>query len=864
MRTEESKRAESAADLHRLITQAEKQLAQLDRERAHLLKCLSALREQRAVAGRLAVVASPPLTEALSDAELVSIMRRLFHGREDVYARRWESAKTGRSGYGPACKNEWVRGLCQKPQAKCADCLQREFLPLTDEVVHEHVFGGRGGREITVGIYPLLPDETCWFLAADFDKASWEADAVAFLQICREFRVPAALERSRSGTGGHVWVFFAEPIAAPLARRLGSFLLTQTMERRPEIGLDSYDRLFPNQDTMPQGGFGNLIALPLQLAPRQRGNSVFVDDDLVPYLDQPAFLRSLRPMLRQAVEMIVEEAQRRGQVIGVRMVVTDEDDDRPWTAPPSRRRDPRPIQGEITESMTLVLGNQLYLPKEGLSPSLVNRLIRIAAFQNPEFYQAQAMRLSTFGKPRIISCAEDYPHHLGLPRGCLDEALDLLQSVGVRVEITDQREYGLPLEVKFHGQLRPEQQGAADQLLAHDVGVLAAATAFGKTVVAAYVIVQRAVNTLVLVHRQQLLDQWINRLSLFLGLDPKQIGQIGGGKRRPNGLLDVALLQSVCRKGVVDDLVAQYGHLVVDECHHLPANSFEQVARRCKARYLTGLSATTTRRDGHHPIIFMQCGPIRYRVDAKQQAAQRPFEHRVVVRETAFRLEPARETSPAIHELYAALLRDEARNALIVSDVLTAVRAGRSPVVLTERTEHLELLAEWLRRSVPNVVMLRGGMGIKQRRAATEQLTNIPDREPRVLVATGRYLGEGFDDARLDTLFLALPISWRGTLIQYAGRLHRLHDQKSEVIIYDYADLAVPTLARMHERRRRGYRAIGYKVEGARGIEAGRVRTGSPAPPNSASPRLPAAFPCRCRCPPTAPAARPACARPTR
>jgi superfamily II DNA or RNA helicase len=817
MRREERQHGKSTDDLDRLIAQTEKRLTQLDRERMSLLKCLSALREQRAAVGPTTSNSLSSRIGGSSDDELIAVIRRLFRGREDVYARRWESARTGRSGYSPACKNEWVRGVCQKPHIKCADCLHRELLPLTDEVVRQHIFGPSDEREAVVGIYPLLPDETCWFLAADFDKASWEADAVAFLQTCRSFQVPAALERSRSGKGGHVWIFFADSIPASLARRLGSFLLTQTMEQRPEIGLDSYDRLFPNQDTMPQGGFGNLIALPLQCAPRQQGNSVFVDDNFAPYQDQHALLQTLQPISRQAVEAIVEEAQRRGQIIGVRMVVTDEDDDRPWTAPPSRRRDPRPIQGKVPESVALVLGNQLYITKDGLPPSLVNRLVRIAAFQNPEFYQAQAMRLSTFGKPRIISCAEDYPRHLGLPRGCLDDVIDLLQSVGTRVEIDDQRERGSPLALQFHGQLRPEQKEAADRLLEHDAGVLAAATAFGKTVVAAYVIAQRAANTLVLVHRQQLLDQWISRLALFLDLDPKQIGQIGGGKRRPTGRLDVALLQSLCRKGVADDVVGQYGHLVVDECHHLPANSFEQVVRRCKARYVTGLSATITRRDGHHPIILMQCGPIRHRVDAKQQAAQRPFEHRAVVRETAFHLEPALETSPAIHELYAALMRDEARNALIVGDVLAAVREGRSPVVLTERIAHLELLAERLRVLVSNVVILRGGMGAKQRTAIAEQIANIPDSEPRVLVATGRYLGEGFDDARLDTLFLALPISWRGTLVQYAGRLHRLHDQKKDVIIYDYADLAVPMLARIHERRLRGYRAIGYQVESAPG-----------------------------------------------
>jgi superfamily II DNA or RNA helicase len=813
----DNERAEVTSDLDRLITETEERLARLDHERASLLKRLGDLRRQRASPAEPARIAPTALATDTPDAELVAVVRRLFRGREDVYARRWESPRTGRSGYSPACRNEWAQGICEKPRVKCADCTHREFLPLTDEVIHHHLFGAEGGRGLTVGTYPLLPDETCWFVAADFDKASWEADAMGFAETCRSCAVPVALERSRSGKGGHAWVLFAEPVPASLARRLASFLLTQTMERRPEIGLDSYDRLFPSQDTMPQGGFGNLIALPLQHGPRQHGNSVFVDDRRVPHADQLGFLRTLEPMPRGAAEAVVEDAQRRGQIIGVRMVVTDEDDDSPWTAPPSRRREPKPIKEDVPERVSLVFGNQLYVSKDGLPPSLINRLVRIAAFQNPEFYQAQAMRLSTFGKPRIISCAEDYPHHLGLPRGCLDEVVDLLESIGVRADIDDQREHGAALEVSFHGELRAEQREAADRLLEYDTGVLAAATAFGKTVVAAYLIARRAANTLVLVHRQQLLDQWINRLALFLDLDPKQIGQIGGGKRRPTGRLDVALMQSLCRKNVVDDVVGQYGHLVVDECHHLPAHSFEQVARRCKAHYITGLSATVTRRDGQHPIIFMQCGPIRYRVDAKRQAAQRPFDHRVVVRTTAFRWESLAETPPSIHELYAALMRDGERNALIVGDVLAAVRAGRSPVVLTERKEHLELLADQLRPAVPNVIVLKGGMGAKQRRTVTGLLESIPENEPRVLVATGRYLGEGFDDARLDALFLALPVSWRGTVVQYAGRLHRLHDDKREVVIYDYADLRVPMLARMHERRLRGYRAIGYHTEGEPG-----------------------------------------------
>jgi superfamily II DNA or RNA helicase len=471
--------------------------------------------------------------------------------------------------------------------------------------------------------------------------------------------------------------------------------------------------------------------------------------------------------------------------------------------------------GPFPERIEVVLGNQVYIAKEGLPPSLINRLIRIAAFQNPEFYKAQAMRLSTFGKPRIIACAEDYPRHLGLPRGCLDEAVALLGSVDVATDVRDERESGQPIEVRFQGELRPDQQAAFEQLAAHDCGVLAATTAFGKTVVAARLIAERGVNTLVLVHRQQLLDQWVERLAQFLDLKPAAIGQIGAGKRKPLGCVDVALIQSLCRKGVVDDVVAQYGHLVVDECHHLPAVSFEQVARACKARYLTGLSATAFRKDGHHPIIFMQCGPIRYRVDARTQADLRPFGHRVVVRQTAFQVKESQspEGRPSIQELYSLLAGDEERNTMIVADVLEALAQGRSPVVLTERRDHLDLLAARLEPVVGNLVVLRGGMGAKQRRAVAEQLARIPDDEERVLVATGRYLGEGFDDARLDTLFLTMPISWKGTLAQYAGRLHRLHDQKTEVLIYDYADLEVPMLARMHAKRLKGYQMIGYSVE---------------------------------------------------
>ena len=815
------------------ITELVTRLTALERERAEVLAEINTLRsvwneEAAAIKAVPSANAGDPIDRNSTIEKKIAQFRRLFRGRSDVFPIRWENHTTGRSGYAPACANEWQRGICEKPKVKCSACPNQAFRAVDEVSIDRHLRGtDTNGAPFVMGVYPMLADNTCSFLAADFDEGEWRRDVFAFRETCQRHKIPVAVERSRSGNGAHAWIFFEEPIPAALARRLGAFLITDTMERVPDIGFGSYDRFFPSQDTMPAGGFGNLIALPLQGLARSAGNSVFIDESCSPYLDQWAFLSAIEPIARSRVDHQVEEASASGKILGVRIPLVDEDEE-PWLAPPSRRQPPPAISEPLPSAITIVQADQIYIPRHALPPPLIARLIRLAAFQNPEFYAAQAMRRSTHDKPRIISCAELTSRHIALPRGCFDAVRDLLVSVGIAVTIEDCRATGAPIPFAFTGALRSDQEAAITALLPHDTGVLAATTAFGKTILAIRMMAERGRNTLILVHRRQLMDQWIERLTAFSTMPRDAIGMIGGGRRKPKGQVDVALIQSLVRKGEVDDIVGSYGHLVVDECHHLSAVSFELVARRSKARYILGLSATVTRKDGHHPIIVMQCGPVRHRVDARTEAAKRPFDHVVRIRDTSFQLQATLGTpAPSIQDVFKELVDDEVRNDLIFDDVLCALEAGRSPVVITERTAHLETIAKRLERFARHVVVLRGGQSEKQRRDSAARLAAIPQGEERVIVATGRYLGEGFDDSRLDTLFLTMPIAWKGTLAQYAGRLHRLNDAKREVIIYDYVDMRVPVLARMAAKRRIGYQSIGYKVLGARDLFSGQVVTSS-------------------------------------
>jgi len=559
-----------------------------------------------------------------------------------------------------------------------------------------------------------------------------------------------------------------------------------------KLSLTSYDRLFPNQDIMPKGGLGNLIALPLQKKPREAGHSVFVDDDFSVYPDQWAFLASIESMSPEEIEPTILRATGPMHPLDVTFI-DNEDLATPWKR---RIPDKATLPGPFPEALTITLANLVYFEKAQLTQPLTNRLIRLAAFQNPEFYRAQAMRMSVWDKPRIIGCAENFPQHIGLPRGCLDAAQELLRSNVIRCDINDERIDGTPVDVEFAGTLRPDQEDAVAAMLSHDVGVLCAPTAFGKTVTGAAIIARRRVNTLILVHRTELLRQWQERLDAFFGIGMGVVGTIGGGKRKPTGKIDIAVMQSLSRKGEVDPLVEDYGQVIVDECHHVGAVSFDAILKRVKARYVLGLTATPIRRDGQQPIIFMQCGPIRH---AAAPPASAPHDLEVVPR-TLCQPTPIPDDT-GIQDIFRTLAEDQERTAAIAKEAQRAVEAGRKVLVLTERTDHLENIRCSLEEHNLEPFVLHGRMSKKQRANLVAELEALPPDSPRILLATGRLVGEGFDHPPLDTLVLAMPVSWKGTLQQYAGRLHRQHATKTDVRIIDFVDTAHPALLRMWEKR---------------------------------------------------------------
>lgn len=734
----------------------------------------------------------------ISNEEKVKLFMSIFKARTDVYAKRWTSNKTGKSGYSPVCRNEFSKYKCDKFNVKCSECVHRELEPLTEEIILKHLRG-----EITIGIYPLLLGDFCNFLAIDFDKKTYEKDVNAFWSICDDLNIPIYVERSRSGNGAHVWIFFEESIPAKIARKFGNILLTKTMDK-VSLDLDSYDRLFPNQDTLPNGGFGNLIALPFQGNCAKEGNTIFVNKYFEVYENQMEILKNIVKIKSDDVYDFINK----NSTEDYQEPVTEENEDEI----PKKTKVKDTI---FTNNIECIFDNQIYVKKLKLLPNERTYLKRLASFTNPRFYELQKLRMPVYNTPRIISCFEEDERFLILPRGCIDGIKDICTKSNVELKVKDTREIGEEIDFKFNGKLTSKQTKAMKELLNYDIGVLCATTGFGKTVVASKIISELKTNTLILVNRTNLLEQWKERLSFFLEINKKEIGQIGSGKNKQTKILDIASLQTLYKQDNIEEILKDYGLVIIDECHHISAFSFEQVLKSVRAKYVYGLTATPIRKDGQHPIIYMQCGNIRYRVSNKELKQNKEMEHTVIVKKTNYKYIPKEPKDKIlISEILTDVAKCNYRNNIIIQDIKNAVQQNRVPIVLTERVEHLEILKnklEELNLNIP-IVIYKGNMG-KKKIKEFKQLIEDADKQnkSRIILATSTSIGEGFDDSRLDTLFLTMPVSWKGRIIQYVGRLHREHIEKNKVIVYDYLD-NMKVLDKMYNRRLKGYKVAGYEI----------------------------------------------------
>ena len=738
--------------------------------------------------------------DILSREDSVKIFMNYFKGRNDVYPYlSIDKNNPNIKYYIPACTNEWKNGVCNKTMGKkCKNCQYRENKPISKETIYKHMY-----ENYPIGIYPLLENDTCFFLSLDFDdkdsKKDIKSDVLAFASVCDKYEVPIAIERSRSGNGIHIWMFFDTNIKARTARKLGSLLLSKTMEIS-NISISSFDRMFPNQDTLPKGGYGNLIALPFQNEPSKYGNTLFIDRNFILIKNQMQYLSSIHKLTE--IEVFEKIKQLSNETIDISHEIIDMQNE-------VKVKSKNNI--DYPKSIKVILKDMVYIDKANLDGVVKNSFRRLATFANPEFYKKQKLRMSVYNVPMVIDCSKEDEKYLKLPRGTYDYLESLCNVNNIEIISKDERFVGNKIEVKFNGSLKEEQQIAIDHMLKYDNGILCAPTGFGKTVIGCKLIAERKVNTLILVNKIQLLNQWKDRIKEFL--DVKEVGEISSKKKNITNVIDVVSIKSLWNNGNVLDIAKNYGMIIIDECHHTAAYTFEQAINTGNAKYVYGISATPERENGHTPIIKMQCGDIRYKVDSLTFNKKLNIPMKVIAKKSRLNFTNQNIDNYELNEINDLIAKDIIRSENIIKDIKKEYDNGKNILVLTERLELMNYIYDKLSKYTNNIFKYHGGLGKKVLKSYMELNNQINENEDnKIIVATGSYIGEGFDDSKLDVLFLTMPISGQTRVTQYAGRLHRQDSNKKEILIYDYIDDNFSKTRNMFLKRKKTYEKLGYEI----------------------------------------------------
>ena len=753
-------------------------------------------------------------------------------GRKDVYDLRYTNPKTGKNGYYTQCFNRWDRGchIQKKDGVRCKDCELRAYKPVTLPLIKAHMNGTDPNGNDVVAIYPMLENNLCQLLVFDFDNHAkgaeqedyaniddgWKEEINALRHICKNLDVDAAVERSRSGRGAHLWIFFKEMVPARLARRFGFALLEKGAESVNLKSFKYYDRMIPTQDALPEGGLGNVIALPLQGMALKSGNSAFIDENWNAYEDQLNVLAGTRRLTRQGIEDYLSLWYSTGS--------TSEDNgtDAPWD------KNSEIEAGSVKGVVRIVLADRIYIDSTGMSNKTKRQLRRMATFSNKQYFQNQAMDMPNYDESRFIYLGSDEGKYIVLPRGLREEILKKFDNAGISYKIEDKRTKGQELNISFRGELRESQIPAVETMFENETGILHAATAFGKTVVCCDMIARRGISTLILVDRADLMNQWIKRLEEFLDIDEELpeyqtktgrtrkrkslIGNLQGAHDTLTGIVDVAMIRSLKKKDGFHPKLKEYAQVYFDECHHAASDSAIEVLQEINAKYVYGVTATPKRGDGKEKINEFLLGPIRYRFTAKDRAEEQNINHLVYPRFTRTVKPHHLSKTPYGNDAYELIRNNDVRDEQIIRDVADCVQAGRTPVVLTKYVDHAKKLSERLKTYADRLILLTGANGTKARRAQVEELNKVDDSDSLILVGTGSLLGEGFDFPRLDTLFMATPVSGENVVEQYVGRLNRDYDGKENVIVYDYVDSHIPKFDKMYSARLKAYKKIGYEL----------------------------------------------------